>query len=66
MSNPDQDILKVLEVVFHRPPDQIFIPLPLGRDEAVEGSELGQSMGFSPRNRPVEKADEYGRGGLDG
>ena len=30
MSNPDQDILKVLEVVFHRPPYQIVIPLPPG------------------------------------
>ena len=28
MSNPDQNVLKVLGVFFHRPPDRIRIPLP--------------------------------------
>ena len=30
MSKPDQNIPKVLGVVYHRPTDQIVIPLPPG------------------------------------
>ena len=30
MSKPDQNVLKVLGVVFHRPPDRIRIPFPPG------------------------------------
>ena len=35
-------------------------------EAAVAGSGLGQPLVSSPRNRPLEKADEDGRGDLGG
>ena len=35
-------------------------------EAAVTGSGLGCSLVLSPWNRPLEKADKDGRGGLDG
>ena len=35
-------------------------------EAAVVGSGLGRSLVSSPRNRPLEKADEDGRGDLGG
>ena len=35
-------------------------------EAVVAGYGLGQSLGLSPQNRPLEKADDEGRGYLGG